>query len=62
LVEENPLQHVREFDLYLKDFLDENEVYETILQNDGFTVMSSYDGDVNEEIVNGDLFYIFRIE
>ena len=62
LVEEIPLQTVREFDLYLKDFLDENKVYETILQNDGFTVMSSYDGDVNEEIVNGDLFYIFRIE
>jgi len=61
-VEEIPLQTVREFDLYLKDFLDENKVYETILQNDGFTVMSSYDGDVNEEIVNGDLFYIFRIE
>jgi polyhydroxyalkanoate synthesis regulator phasin len=62
MVEEIPLQTVREFDLYLKDFLDENKVYETILQNDGFTVMSSYTGDVNEEIVNGDLFYIFRIE
>jgi len=62
MVEENPLQYVRDFDLNLKNFSDENKLYETILQNDGFTVMSSYDGDVNEEIVNGDLFYIFRIE
>ena len=46
----------------LKGYLDESKVYETVLQNNGFQVMSSYDGEVSEDIVNGDLFYIFRIE
>lgn len=60
--EENPLQKLRDWDMDLKGYLDESKVYETVLQNDGFQVMSSYDGEVSEEIVNGDLFYIFRIE
>lgn len=61
-VERDPLEYLRNFDLDFKNYLDMDKVYELVLQNDGFGVMSSYDGEVNEEIVNGDLFYIIRVE
>lgn len=46
----------------IKSFIDEEALYRLILEQDGFAVMSSYDGEVNEEIVNGELFYIIKIE
>lgn len=61
-VESDPLEYLRNFGLDKKNYLDMDRVYELILENDGFGVMSSYDGEVNEEIVNGDLFYIIRVE
>ena len=46
----------------IDSYLDKRKVYQEVLDNDGFEVMSGYDGEVNEEIVNGDTFYIIRIE
>ena len=61
-VKENPVQQLKDYGMELEGYVDEKKAYQTILDNDGYQVMSSYDGEVNEEIVNGDLFYIIRIE
>lgn len=61
-VKENPVQQLKDYGMELEGYVDEQKAYQTILDHDGYEVMSSYDGEVNEEIVNGDLFYIIRIE
>lgn len=61
-VKENPVQQLKDYGMELEGYVDEQKAYQTILDNDGYQVMSSYDGEVNEEIVNGDTFYIIRIE
>jgi hypothetical protein len=48
--------------LDIGEYIDGKKIYQTVLDNDGYEVMSPYDGEVNEEIVNGDTFYIIRIE
>lgn len=62
MVRENPLQQLKDYDMEIDSYLDKRKVYQEVLDNDGFEVMSGYDGEVNEEIVNGDTFYIIRIE
>jgi len=61
-VKERPLQQLKEYGMEIDSYIDKRKVYQEVLDNDGFEVMSGYDGEVNEEIVNGDTFYIIRIE
>jgi len=62
MVRENPLQQLKDYGMEIDSYIDKRKVYQEVLDNDGFEVMSGYDGEVNEEIVNGDTFYIIRIE
>jgi hypothetical protein len=61
-VKERPLQQLKDYGMEIDSYIDKRKVYQEVLDNDGFEVMSGYDGEVNEEIVNGDTFYIIRIE
>jgi hypothetical protein len=46
----------------MENYIDKDEVVRLVLRNDGLETMSSYDGQVNEEIVDGTVFYIIRVE
>jgi hypothetical protein len=44
------------------DFIDKNALIEGVVESDGYGVsLSSYDGDVNEEVVNNTTYYIVRV-
>jgi hypothetical protein len=44
------------------DFIDKNALIEGVVESDGYGVsLSSYDGDVNEEVVNDTTYYIVRV-
>jgi glutamyl/glutaminyl-tRNA synthetase len=61
-VKEWPVVQLKDYGLNIGEYIDRKKIYQTVLDNDGYEVMSPYDGEVNEEIVNGDTFYIIRIE
>ena len=44
------------------DFIDKDGLIEGVVESDGYGVsLSSYDGDVNEEVVDGKTYYIIRV-
>ena len=51
------------FDWIVKNnFIDERALIEGVVESDGYGVsLSSYDGDVNEEVVDGRTYYIIRV-
>ena len=53
---------MEEYDLEMENYIDKDEVVRLVLRNDGLETMSSYDSQVNEEIVDGTVFYIIRVE
>jgi hypothetical protein len=61
-VKDRPVEQLKDYGLDIGEYIDGKKIYQTVLDNDGYEVMSPYDGEVNEEIVNGDTFYIIRIE
>ncbi len=61
-VEENPMRYIDDYGLEISNFLDKEEIIRLVLREDGYNVMSSYDGEVNEEYVGGETFYIIRID
>jgi len=61
-VEENPMRYIDDYGLEIANFLDEEEIIRLVIREDGYNVMSSYDGEVNEEYVDGETFYIIRID
>jgi predicted nucleic acid-binding Zn-ribbon protein len=56
------IRTMEEYDLEMENYIDKDEVVRLVLRNDGLETMSSYDGQVNEEIVDGTVFYIIRVE
>jgi hypothetical protein len=61
-VEENPMRYIDDYGLEITNFLDGEEIIRLVIREDGYNVMSSYDGQVNEEYVDGETFYIIRID
>jgi hypothetical protein len=61
-VEENPMQYIEDYGLEINNFLDGEEIIRLVIQSDGYQVMSSHDGELNEEYVDGETFYIIRID
>jgi hypothetical protein len=61
-VEENPMRYIDDYGLEIANFLDGEEIIRLVIREDGYNVMSSYDGEVNEEYVDGETFYIIRID
>jgi hypothetical protein len=61
-VEENPMRYIDDYGLEIAHFLDKEEIIRLVIREDGYNVMSSRDGKVNEEYVDGETFYIIRID
>ena len=44
------------------DFIDKDAFIESVVDSDGYGIsLNSYDGDVNEEVIDGRTYYIIRV-
>lgn len=59
-VESNPIYYMNDFGLEMSDFIDRDSLIEDVIDEDGYGIVNSYDGSVDEIYVNNKLFYVFR--
>jgi DNA-binding transcriptional MerR regulator len=57
----DPVHYLDEYGIDKKNFIDTDELAQGIVDDDGYGVLSSYDGSYDTEDVNGVTYYIFRI-
>lgn len=58
----DPVSWLKDWGYEIKDFIDEDSMVDYIFDSDGYSSMSSYDGDYDIENINGRDYYIFRLE
>jgi len=61
-VERNPKYYIQEYGFDLKNFIDEKELAQGLIDSDGWGIMNSYDGNYDSVSFNGTDYYIMRIE
>jgi hypothetical protein len=59
-VEYYPLQYIKDYDLDVKQFIDEDELAKGLVDSDGYGILSSYDGQYDTIEINGTYYYIIR--
>lgn len=59
-VRRDPLEYLKDYGLDIKDYIDEDELAQGLVDSDGWGVMNSYDGNYDSEEVNGVTYYIMR--
>lgn len=60
-VRRDPLNYLKEYGLPIKEYIDEDELAQGLVDSDGWDIMNSYDGNYDSEEVNGITYYIMRI-
>jgi hypothetical protein len=60
-IRRNPLSYIKDYGLEVKNFVDEESLIEDMVNTDGYGILSSYDGSYETIEINGDDYYIFRI-
>lgn len=60
-VESDPLQYIKDYDLDVSRFVDEEGLAEGLVQSDGYGILNSYDGSYDVVEINGEDFYIIRL-
>jgi len=60
-VRRDPLDYLKNLDLDIKEYIDEDELAQGLVDSDGWGIMNSYDGQYDTEEVNGITYYIMRI-
>lgn len=60
-VERNPMFYIKEYGLNIKDFVDEDELAKGLADEEGYGLMNSYDGNYDTININGEDYYIMRI-
>jgi len=58
----NPVSWLKDWGYEIKDFVDEDSMVDYVFDSDGFSTMSSYDGDYNTVYVNDVEYYVFRLD
>ena len=61
-VRSDPLYFLKNYGFEIADYIDEDELIKSVIDTDGFGMLASYDGNVEEVEVQGQDFYIFRID
>lgn len=61
-VEDDPVEYLRYQEYEINRFVNQEGVIDDIIRHDGYTHLASYDGEVHEENVNGETYYIVRID
>lgn len=62
-VKTNPMYYLDEFSLDLEDFVNVEDLVDSVITNDGRGhIVSSYDGNEYESRVNGEWYFVYRIQ
>lgn len=62
-VKTNPMYYIDEFSLDMEDFVNVEDLVDSVITNDGRGhIISSYDGNEYEARVNGEWYFVYRIE
>jgi len=61
-VTNDTLSFIREWDLDIKNFINQDDLIEGWIDSDGYEIMSHYDGRVDEQKVEGVYYFIIRVE
>ena len=59
-VRRDPLDYLKNYGLDIKEYIDEDELAQGLVDSDGWGIMNSYDGQYDTEEVNGVTYYIMR--
>jgi len=60
-VRRDPLDYLKNLGLDIKEYIDEDELAQGLVDSDGWGIMNSYDGQYDSEEVNGITYYIMRV-
>lgn len=60
-VERNPMSYIKEYGLNIKNFIDEDKLAKGLADEEGYGLMNSYDGNYDIIDINGEDYYIMRI-
>ena len=60
-VRRDPLDYLKNYGLNIKEYIDEDELAQGLVNSDGWGIMNSYDGQYDTEEVNGVTYYIMRV-
>jgi hypothetical protein len=61
-VKYDPESFMSEFGLEWEEYIDKDEFIQGVIDTDGYGIVNSYDGNVDEVYVNNTLFYVMRID
>lgn len=59
-IKRDPAGHLRDMGYDLKDYVDNDALIKYVIQQDGYGLMSGYDGDVDEVRIGSELYYVIR--
>jgi len=59
-VRRDPLDYLKNLGYDIKEYIDEDELAQGLVDSDGWGIMNSYDGNYDSEEVNGITYYIMR--
>ena len=59
-VRRDPLDYLKNLGYDIKEYIDEDELAQGLVDSDGWGIMNSYDGSYDSEDVNGVTYYIMR--
>jgi Txe/YoeB family toxin of Txe-Axe toxin-antitoxin module len=60
-VKRDPLDYLKNYGLPIKEYIDEDELAQGLVNSDGWGIMNSYDGNYDSEEVNDVTYYIMRV-
>jgi len=62
-VKRNPMQFIEDFGLEVSNFINRREFIQEVIDTDGYGhTLNRYDGNADEVFVDGDLFFVMRID
>jgi [acyl-carrier-protein] S-malonyltransferase len=61
-VSSDPNYYISEYGLDYKDFVDQDDFIQAVVDEDGYGVVNPYDGGYTEITIKDELFYVMRIE
>ena len=60
-VESYPLRYIKDYEYDIKNFIDEDELAKGLVDSDGYGIMNPYNSDYDSINLNGETYYIMRI-
>jgi hypothetical protein len=59
-IKRDPAGYIKDMGYALKDYVDKDALIKYVIQQDGYGLMSGYDGDVDEVRIGSELYYVIR--